>query len=363
MHKFLVHTNSVKMDRASFCCLAYFLTVQCSIYLVYSSSVGRLADDTRACQWRPWSSRHEHFYKEIEELLNKINQPIPIIGVDRFYEYIIELAVNHIEEASVHGDGFHNELRIWTFTLLSLTKTLDERDCLDHCTHVLARNSCNAGYYNHSCMSRSTNPSILKAMIDSKVFPMMNRCQKPLMERAIELNRTEIDPQTYETVTFITDQMTKFDANRQWETIEDIMLRSKKPFLTLRQLIKPHQTGFLFNLARIMLKLETRVGGDSVMRMKVARSPDKDETLRIYQRLILHPCLEFIDKLHVVMDGATFYGKMMDMDQNRFTMPSLDDEMRLKFFQLVHRYNACTCLDNLNPWDLMNFLNGIVWYS
>lgn len=351
------------MNWTPFRCLILLFIIQGSPPQIDCTSEERLAEDTRTCQWRPWSKRHESYYKEIEQSLDKINRPIPVNGIERFYNYITETAINHIEEDRSNEEGPRNELRIWAYTQVSITRSLDGRHCLDHCTYVLARNSCNAGSYNHACMPRSSNPSVLKAMIDGKVFPMITRCQGTLIERAIQLNQTEIDSLTYEAVTYITNQMTKFYPTKRWRTIEDVMLRASTPFLAIRQLIKPQLNGFFFNLDKVMLYLEAKLGEDMLRRSIAYRLQNKDDSMVHYQHLVLRHCLNFIDIMHVAMDGAIYYGKIMDLNRTMFTMPALDDGMRLKFFELVHRYYACVYLDNFHPWDLMIYLDKIKWYN
>lgn len=234
---------------------------------------------------------------------------------------------------------------ISALTQLQLAGDLDRRDCLDHCAYVLVRNNCDSKIHLNACIPRSRAESYIKSMIDAKVFPSIERCQLPLIDRALQLNVT-IEPRLYSTVSVIMERLLHFVPTRSWSTIEDIILTGRKPFTSLTRLIRPQKSNFLKRILDTLIFLDTQHGqhllrespGSGILDMGIGEDH--------FRNLVLEPCRDYAHKMHKAMDAAIYYGRITELDNSKFELPYMSDEKKIGFFQLVLRYQACVTVDN-----------------
>lgn len=310
------------------------------VRLVDCTTASRLDDDTRACKWKPNMLDSPRIYAAFERSLGQAN--IPKEDTKGLYEFTIHELLSWVENSFAPPDSVSMAL---VLSQLILTRDLDIRDCFDHCTFVLTKNNCNSAMYQHACQPLARRQHYIKSMLDSKVFTMIDRCQLPLMYHALYMNATEIDPNLYKTVEKIACHMTYLESHK-WSKINDMIRSTTKPFIEIRKIIRPAQAGFLETIAAIMLELEKASGGDDLYRAIARRDLDWTDLKEYFFKLVMRPCLQYIDKMHTVMDATIFYGRIVDRDRHRFKSVRMNDALRVEYFKLAQIYEACTYLDN-----------------
>lgn len=314
-----------------------------SVVLVYCSTAERLDADTRACNWRPNTPKFVDTYSEIESRLAKTG--IPKEDLTRLYQVITAEVGYWVKRSHVT----HNQISIILSSLiqLDLSKDLDRRDCFDHCTFVLAKNNCNAAIHLHACRPRSGfHTSHIKSALDAKVFSLIERCQVPLMYHAVFMNATDISPQLYRVVQLIAERMVDTNHFSRWNSNQDMVLRSTRPFFNTRRLIRPADSGFFDQIAQLMVDAEKANGGDALLRDIKSGKILAPDARSHFHRLVIQPCLEYISRMHTAMDATIFYGRISELDAKRFNKVFMSSTMRVKYFELVKLYEACVFLDN-----------------
>lgn len=305
------------------------------------STASRLIDDTKACNWKPIFHDSPQIYAAIENSMHRAE--IYIEDIDNLYRYTSNELLYWMEKTYAVLESTNTALAL---SQLEKAKDLETRDCFDHCTYVLAKNNCNSALYQHACQPLAKRQYYIKTMIDSQVFPLIDRCQVPLMYHALFKNATEIDPDLYRTVNHIANVMTHFEPTAQWTTVDEMVEKATRPFIQIRRVIKPAEAGFMDKIADIMLELERQRNRDDLYMAIVRRNLQWTEMKEYFVDLVLRPCLNYVDKMHTVMDAAIFYGRIVDMDRNRFPKVRMDDPIKIEFFKLAKIYEACTYLDN-----------------
>lgn len=324
--------------------------------LIDCSSRERLAADARQCNLVPWSERLDAVFDNVESKFAMQNVAMADVeGQYKFLADVIEYCkTNYFRRYELRGMFTDSNSLSPTYEVLMaileqlyLTNELDYRECLDHCTYVLARINCEAGKYQHACFPRSRKVSYIKSMIDTKVFPLIERCQIFMATRALELNNTVIEPQMYSSISLIAEAMTSYQPTRRFKTIEEMFLRSRKPYFLIRRSLSPTRSGFLDNIFHIMYQLEELSGNGDVLRKLIdSKTIYPNGAKSHYELLILNPCRYYIEIMHTAMDPITFYGKILDLDRSNFTSAQVPDEVKIEFYRLVLLYEACVVIDN-----------------
>lgn len=332
--------------------LSLISTISCDI-------VDRLEAGTRECNLRPNTADFYHIYTTLERKLQEAN--IPKENVDSLYRFTT------------------NEVELWTDRLFLTRKSttfiaalsqlqsladLDNQDCANYCSFVLAKNNCNTAAHLHACRPLSKKDYYLKIMIDAKVFSFMERCLRPLIDVANQQNSTLIEPWIHEAVSYITRRMIYFESTSGWDTIDEMILTSNKPFLKARRIVRPTQSGFWRNLAEIMRQLEEQRGEDYLHKDINSRSLRSPKAKQYYQRLVLQPCQVFIKNLHKTMDALIFFGRTIDLKRSRFELKRsrfetkpISDASKIEIFKVSLLYEACQMLDNQEyqvNWSALN---------
>lgn len=327
----------------------------CTFSAAFCNTESRLAADTRECYWRPWTLYHDSIYTLIETNLVELSASKSLNEADVFG--YIDGEIEKMENQNLFDQY---EIEIAAFKQLSLIRTIDNRDCMDHCSYVLARNNCNSGKYQQACFPRSSYQSFLKAVIDRRVFRLIERCYIVLTDRALELNSTKIDPNLYEYVTIIAKQLTLFQPTQRWNSIEDTMLESTKPFYSIRRLFKPIQAGYFDNLSDLMQRLERLKGGVELLIAIESRAINRRNAYSYYEQWILEPCREYIDEMHKAMDAVMFYGRIIELNRPRFESEEMSDDKKIKLYNIMYRYHACVYLDNHSLWDKNRIIKSLL---
>lgn len=311
-------------------------------HLADCSCQERLIAGTKACKWMPWSKNFDRIYDKLETDLERTKAPIE--DTDKLYAFIsAEIALCEIDNC-IPVRKF-NEL-ISVLTQLYMTKDLAKRDCLDHCTYILAKNNCETGYYKHACLPRSREKSYIKSIIDRSVFPLIERCQIPLLEEALDLNATVIPIKLNKGVAFLAETIAAFRPTRLWNTFEDMILTSTKPNFLIRRTILRNKNAFFDNILTILSRLERRIGKYELNTSMALRTLTPKLAESFFQRLILDPCREYIKTMHGVMDPTIFYGGIADMDSSRFNFSgSITNAKKVEYYRLVQRYYTCMFFD------------------
>lgn len=302
----------------------------------------RLVAGTRACKWMPWSKNFDIIYDNLEEELRK--KKAPVEDSDKLYAFISAEIVQGEIDNCIPARRI-NELKS-ALTQLYMTKDLHRRDCLDHCTYILAKHNCEIGYHKHACLPRSREKSYIKSIIDRNVFPLIERCQIPLWERALGLNTTLIPVKLHASVTLLADEIAGFRPTRLWNSFEDMILVSTKPNFLIRRMILRNKNEFFENILSVMCRLERQIKEYGLNSEITLRSLTPKLAESYFQSLILNPCRKYIEIMHKIMDPAIFYGSIADMDRYRFNFTSeISDRRRVEYYRLVQRYYACMFFD------------------
>lgn len=323
------------------CVLVAFAFLQSPSGFAYCNTATRFDNDILECGWKPNQPSNSRIYSAFEKDLERA------VASREDIDGLYQVTINH---RTLWKERYYlwkkSVKHIAALTLLESAAKLDTKECLDHCTFVLAKNNCNAAMSLHACQPLSTAKSYIKAMLEAKVFPLMKRCQLPLMHQAVVLNSTVIDPRLYMTVEYIADLMTSFKPSDRWKTVDEMISKSRRPFLASRRVIRPAEAAFFDNLAETMVNLERRAGGRGLV-LNIAYSDIPWVNAKShYDRLILRPCRHYIKKMHTAMDATIFYGRIMDLDRSRFSLEVLQDDSKIAYFKLLRMYEACMYLDN-----------------
>lgn len=312
------------------------------IQSINCSQQDRLIAGVKACKWLPWSKNFNATYDKIEAQL--VQAKVPIENADQLYAFIsAEISLLKIDNC-IPVRKF-NEL-ISILTQLYMTKDLGTRNCLDHCTYILAKMNCDAGYYKHACLPRSKEKSYIKSIVDRQVFPLIDRCQVPLIEEALDLNATIIPYKVNKVVATLADELAAFRPTRLWTNFREMILATTKPNFLIRRTILRNKNSFLDNILGVMGRLERYVGRYGFNSAIALRSLTPGLVESHYQRLILDPCREYINIMLKIMDPAIFYGSIADMDRSRFNFSTkVSDEKKVDFYRLVKRYYTCMFFD------------------
>lgn len=329
-------------------CISFLPVTDCN-------SEARLAADTRKCKWKPPTALHDSVYTILDTNLAESNRQGPLPKDEIFRQ--IDREIEKIENRGVFANY---NLEIAALRQLKLLKTMDTRSCLDHCTYVLARINCNAGKYQHACLPRSRHRSFLKTVIDGQVFPLIERCYSDLVDRVLVLNSTAINPREYEYVSMIAKQITHLDPAEKWSGIDDIIVKSSRPFFAIRRLFKPIQAGFFANLSELMQRLERLKGGVELMVAVESESITKRNAFSHYERWVLQPCADYINKMHKAVDAVMFYGKLIELSRSKFRMDPMDDAMKVKLHSIIYRYHACVYLENHSYADKTTVIKSLL---
>lgn len=268
----------------------------------------------------------------------------PRDDLDELYD-TIQGMLRSREERYFHS-GRH-VTSICALTQLNLARELDYRDCLDHCTYIIAKNNCNSAAHIHACQPLSRKWSYIKIMLDAKVFSTIDRCQVPLIDQALDLNATAVEPQLYETIKTISRQLS-FEKDRKQSLNDDMIVNSMKPFFMVRRLILWSKTNFIENILHVMRQVETLKHQERLGTAIDARSLHPRQARVHFQRLLLAPCREYINIMHKPMDASIFFGRTRDLGGPRFNRLILSNETKIKFFKLLHMYESCVFLDDAN---------------
>lgn len=312
------------------------------IGLVYCSAEDRLIAGTKACGLRPVTPEYYRTLENLEYILEETR--LTFSDVDQIYRLLRSL------------------VRFWrveirppsTFTALDQLVRLSEiqtHDCLDYCTYALAQNNCDAAIYSHACRPRSLQWNFIKSIIDAKILPMIGNCQVPLMWRSLDLYAFISEP-LCAIVRLITDRLTYFQPSDQWKTIDEMMLKSERPFTQIRRLIRPSLSGFDRYLLVIMQELDALSGGNGLDSAISTYSLTLDEAVAHYKRLIQQPCQQFINLTYTSMDAVLFYGRIIELHRDGFNLGYMDDYNKLNFYRLLHIYHACTYIDEKETSDI-----------
>lgn len=319
-------------------CVTAYLAVTLSS--VDCSSAIRLEIDTAECGWKPPSASLSVGYTMMDFKLEQAD--VPKENIDALYQMVFD------EEADCRKryNMRKNSNMLQSLRQFKLARDLDRRDCHDHCTYVLARSICISATPLYACQPRSEKQNRVKIMLEAKVFPLIERCQLPLVVRAL-LNATMVDPNLYQTVDYIAYRMIDFETFIKFNTIIDLILLHSKPFYAIRRVLRPTRAGFYNNLVQIMLYLDRRSVGQELSAAIYSLNIQSGRARQFYQQLILDPCLRFINIMHTTMDPTIFYGRLMELKPNRF---EVDDDLtmgtKIEYFKLVLLYEACAYLDN-----------------
>lgn len=310
------------------------------VYPIDCSSEERLAMDTRECGWKPLSHPYSDPYSQVERILRE--QYAPRDNPDILYE-TIQRQLERWEQRFSQTGRYLPE--VCALSQLVLSRELDARDCLDHCTYIIAKNNCNLGLHTLACQPLSRKWSYIKILLDGKVFPAMERCQVPLIDLALELNATAIEPQLYETIRIISKQLS---FEKDGKTHDRMILNSIKPFFLVRRLVVRYKSHFIENIFRVMREVDTYRGQGELGKAIDERKLLPREARGYFRQLILVPCREYIDKMHKAMDASIFYGRTRDLGGARFSKAPICKETKVKFFELVRMYEVCVFLDDNN---------------
>lgn len=323
-----------------------FLFVLNLVYWINCNSEERWFQDILACNLVPWDPDYDNIFEEIERIL--MRSGIHIAYVSELYKRVSQL--NELWQNVNHQDS-NSLLWISALTLLDRSDGLQIQDCFDICTYVLARNCCKYSRRQDACYPRSKKQTFIKSMIDARVFPMIERCQSSLMSHAILMNATLIDPDLYAQVSVITEFMSVYKSER-FDSIQKIALANPRPYFSIRGLIKPSSTGFFEEIFDVMIRLEKLTGESALEGALRDQVFDPSTGPEYFDRLIMVPCKRFIGIMRSIMDSTLFSGGIIDLDRSKFRLGDLGDVDRIKYFKLLHIYQACVWLDDRESYNL-----------
>lgn len=332
------------MVRTALLFLAILYSFETLVSRIDCSSESRFIEDTRECDLEPWNPGYDPIFEQIESMMARSGVHIAYVG--ELYRRINQLA-----ESWMNVSDQVPQSRSWksALKLLNDSNGLQTRDCLDICTYVLTKNNCKFAHNQDACYPRSRKQSFIKSMLDARVFPVIDRCQSSLMYNAIVLNTTSIEPDMYGQVYIITEFMSLYKSS----SIEQIALTNARPHTAIRALIKPQSTGFFENLFQVMIQLEKYNNASELQR--ALQDPYFNPSIGFihFDRLVLTPCNRFIQVLREALDPTIYYGGIMDLDQSKFQLEyHLSDADLIKYFKLVHMFQACVWLNNRESFDL-----------
>lgn len=320
----------------------YLMVLSSFIGLAYCSSEDRLIAGTKACGLRPVIPEDYRTLNNLEYILAQTR--LTEDDVDEIYNLLrslIEFWEEEITPPSI-SKALEQLMRL---------SDLETHNCLDYCTYILAQNNCYAAIRSHACRPRSPELNLIKSIIDAKVLPMIGNCQVPLMWRSLDLNKT-ISNSLYQVVKLIKDRLTYFEPTEKWKTIDEMMLKSRRPFTQIRRLTQFTLSGFKSYLLVFMQELEALSGGIELDSALSTFSLTLDGAIAHYERLIKQPCQQFIDLMHTSIDATLFYGRIIELNRHGFNLDYIDDNNRLRFYELLHIYHACTYVDEKDTSDL-----------
>lgn len=320
-----------------------FVLVQCALAVssALCSTLRRLEADTVACGWSFPTTAYTAGYTRMEFKLRQANMPVG--DLDALYQMVAE---EEIEARNEPGVKF-NSIMIQSLEQFRLTKDLERRDCYDQCAHVLAKINCNSATPLYACQPLNQQRNYVKTMLEAKVFPLIERCQIPLVYQTLMVNMT-IDPDLYMTVDHIAYRMMDMTVFSSFYTIGDLVLRHSKPFFAIRRIVRPIQSGFYEDLGEIMLYLDIQRGSEELFTAIQSGQITPDQARDFYEQIILLPCLRFIDQLHTAMDPTIFYGRLIDLKRSAFEIEDIYPDIKLEFFKLLLLYESCAHLDDQN---------------
>lgn len=226
-------------------------------------------------------------------------------------------------------------------TMLSSIRKLRDYECDNYCAFVLIENTCDAGRHLGACHPKhAREQSLVAAMIDSEVYPFLERCYKPLYSKAID---NKVAPNVLETITFMTDSLSTFTMRDQWANEEEMFLKAPKPLLMAGYLIAPHKNGFYDKVLNVMIELEKKKTGKSTLKSaRDSHSLKLKPTEKKYNELIIEPCLAFMDRLYKIMDPLKTFGHWIEAKTpSIFKLPSISNKEKLEFFRVYRNYDTC----------------------
>lgn len=326
--------------------LSYLLALSNLVYLVDSTSEERFLADTRSCNWEPWVRDYDTIFHNIETMLHRSS--IHISDIDSLYRQIHRLTLVW----SNIGDN-EPQSRVWNaaLTLLNELNGIENRDCFDICTYVLAKNCCKSGRQQRACSPRSRTQYFIKSIVNAKVFPMIERCQASLMYNAIVLNTSLVEPNLYAQVSTITELMTAYQSGK-FNSIEKIALTALKPYSLVRASIRPASTGFFEHIFDVMLRIEKVLGENGLEKSILGGDFGLNTGYVNFERLILNPCNQFIQIMRTAMDPSLYYGSVIDLDKSIFQLDHMSANNQVGYFRLLQRFQACVWLNNHEAFEL-----------
>lgn len=326
--------------------LSYIIAFSGFVCLTDCTSEDRFQADTRSCNWETWVPGYYPVFQGVELLLARSRTLMS--DVNGLYQLVNQWTEMY---RTMDDDKPEVRLRKSALTLLDESNGLQTRDCFDICTYVLAKNCCKSGRHQHACYPKSRAKTFIKSMISARVFPMIERCQTSVMYSAIVLNTTLVGPDLYAQVSVITEFMTAYKSEK-FNSIENIVLASPKPYSAILDLIKPSSTGFFESILNVMIRLERLVGESSIENGLSSRNFGLSTGFMFYRRLILTPCNRFIEIMRTAMDPTLYYGGIIDADRSKFRLEHMNYHDRIGYFNLLHRYQACVWLNNHESYEI-----------
>lgn len=295
------------------------------------------------CNLPPYSpSAFSAIYESTEKTLRRAN--IDQNNLDQLYQMVtdrLDWWKSKPREQSPITDSV-----VPAMILLKLSRELGNRDCLDYCTFILAHNNCDAARFLSACRPSMRRSSLISTMIDNQVLPMIERCQGSLVNKTILLNATTMGADLHMYVSLITETLTIFKPTDDLKTIQEAMLKSRKPIHDTRSFVRPHRIGFCKKIFDVMQQIEALKGQDELSKAFEARSLSRKEARTHFNRLIRKPCKHYIERLYKAMDASMFYGRIIELDRSRFALEDIGDDRMIQFYELMRRYDTCVFLED-----------------
>lgn len=223
---------------------------------------------------------------------------------------------------------------------LSSIRRLSSYECDNFCAYALIHNACESGRFLGACHPKySKKPSLVGALVDSEVYPFVERCYKTLYDKAIA---TEVDPSLQETVTHMTDTLSRFTMHDRWANEEEMFLKAQEPFLMSGYLFAPLKPGFYNRVLDLMIEMEKKTGEDELRKAYESHTLKLKLAEKKYGQFILEPCLEYMEKFYKVMDPTMEFGHWIEATTpSIFRIPPINDAEKLAYFRILRNFDAC----------------------
>lgn len=229
--------------------------------------------------------------------------------------------------------------------LFNASNTLDQLDCMDRCTYLIAKGNCDIGSRLGACFASVKKPTkVISLMLNTRIFALVRRCQKGLLSKAIELDDS-IGDKLVEVTNLIRDRLTLSSPE---DNVEDLLERDKATFWSVSNYVSVLRKDFYERLVKLMLELDQSAGARLSSLATSAEKMSRDEVRQIYEQLIIRPCEAYIYQMRNAMDPTDLYGRIGEDNDDLRDSTRLTESERKRYFPILLKYDICTYLNEID---------------